>query len=131
MNQVILSGRFVKDPEIRYTKNNVAVASFTIATNEGKDKDGNQITEFIRCTAFKRTAELIDQYCIKGSAVIVQGRYHTNVWEDKDGKKHYDTECQVNRVEFQSGKERVVNARDVEPSSSGFEELAGDEELPF
>lgn len=130
MNIMFLSGRLVKDPEIRYTKSNVAVASFVIATNEGKDKDGNQITEFVRCTAFKRTAELIDQYCLKGSPVILQGRFHTNVWEDKDGKKHYDTECQVHKVEFQSGKERVVNARDVEPSSDEYEELEGGE-LPF
>ena len=129
MNLVILSGRLVRDPEIRYTKNNTAVARFTIATNEGKDKDGNKITEFVRCSAFTHTAELVDQYCIKGSAVILIGRYHTNVWEDKDGKKHYDTECQVNRVEFQLGK--PVNARDIDQPDSDFSEVDDDVELPF
>lgn len=53
MNSIHASGRLVKDPEIRYNKNNIAVATFTIATNEGKDKDGNKVSELIRCRPFR------------------------------------------------------------------------------
>ena len=123
MNIIHASGRLVKDPEIRYTKNNVAVATFTIATNEGKDRE----SEFIRCRAFKKTAELIDQYFVKGSPIIVHGKWHSYDYE-KDGKKVYATECIVNQIEFQLGK--AVNARDIEPSSDDFQEVEGGE-LPF
>ena len=123
MNIIHASGRLVKDPEIRYTKNNVAVATFTIATNEGKDRE----SEFIRCRAFKKTAELIDQYFSKGSPIIVQGRWHGYEYE-KDGRKVYATEVTVNGVEFQLGK--AVNARDIEPASDDFQEVEGGE-LPF
>lgn len=122
MNIVHASGRLVKDPEIRYTKSNVAVVTFTIATNEGKDKE----SEFIRCRAFKKTAELIDQYFTKGSPIIVHGKWHGYEYE-KDGRKVYATEVTVNSVEFQLGK--AVNARDVEPGDD-FQEVEGGE-LPF
>lgn len=128
MNLVILSGRLVRDPEIRYTKQNTAVARFVIATNEGKDKDGNEITEFIRCTAFKKTAEFIDRFFLKGSAIIVTGRWHTNTWE-KDGEKHYDTEVQVRTADFQLGK--PVNVRDIDQPGSDFSDVDDDVELPF
>lgn len=127
MNIIHASGRLVKDPEIRYTKNNVAVATFTIATNEGKDKDGKPITEFIRCRSFKKTAELIDQYFVKGSPIIVHGKWHGYEYE-KDGRKVYATECVVNQIEFQLGK--AVNGRDIEPSNDDFQEVEGGE-LPF
>ena len=122
MNIVHASGRLVKDPEIRYTKSNVAVVTFTIATNEGKDKE----SEFIRCRAFKKTAELIDRYFTKGSPIIVHGKWHGYEYE-KDGHKVYATEVTVNSVEFQLGK--AVNARDVEPGDD-FQEVEGGE-LPF
>lgn len=122
MNIVHASGRLVKDPEIRYTKNNIAVVTFTIATNEGKDKE----SEFIRCRAFKKTAELIDQYFTKGSPIVVHGKWHGYEYE-KDGRKVYATEVTVNSVEFQLGK--AVNARDVEQGDD-FQEVEGGE-LPF
>lgn len=122
MNIVHASGRLVKDPEIRYTKSNVAVVTFTIATNEGKDKE----SEFIRCRAFKKTAELIDQYFTKGSPIIVHGKWHGYEYE-KDGRKVYATEVTVNSVEFQLGK--TVNAMDVEQGDD-FQEVEGGE-LPF
>lgn len=127
MNIIHASGRLVKDPEIRYTKSNMAVATFTIATNEGKDKEGHQITEFIRCRSFKKTAELIDQYFSKGSPIIVHGKWHNYEYE-KDGRKVYSTEVTVNQIEFQLGK--AVNARDIDDPGSDFDEVEGGV-LPF
>jgi len=127
MNIMHISGRLVSDPEIRYTKNDTAVATFTIATNEGKDKEGNQISEFVRCVAYKKTAEMLDRFFVKGSPIIVHGKWHVNSYEKK-GKKHYITECIVRSVEFQLGK--PVNARDIEEPGNDFAEVDGGE-LPF
>lgn len=127
MNFVFLTGRLVKDPEIRYNKE-TAVATFTVAVD--RFTKGEKTADFFKCVAFKRTAELVDQYCIKGSPIIIDGELRNNNWEDKDGKKHYENEVLVNRVEFQKGKERVVNARDIEPGDD-YSEIADDVELPF
>lgn len=124
MNVVILSGRMVKDPDIRYHKD-TAIGEFTLAVD--RFAKGEKQTDFIKCVAFGKTAERVDQYCIKGSPVIVIGEWRNNNWE-KDGTKHYDHNCIVNRVEFQKGK--PVNARDVEPGGD-FEEVSDDIELPF
>lgn len=127
VNFCIFSGRLAKDPEIRYTKkDNTAVATFTIAVNNGKDKDA----DFHKCIAFKKTAELIDQYCIKGSGLLVVGELHDNNWEDKDGKKHYDKQVVVREIQFMDGKTKVANARDIEPGVE-FTELDDDSPLPF
>lgn len=131
MNLVFITGRLCKDPECRYTNDNTAIARFTVATNEGKDKDGNSISTFIKCVAFKKTAETIDRYFFKGNPIVIVGKWHNNNWEDKDGNKHYSDELWVDRFEFAQGKERVLNARDVEPGST-FEDIADDDsKLPF
>ena len=126
MNLVLITGRLVKDPECRYTNDNTAICRFTVAVPEGKDKDPT----YIKCVAFRKTAETIDRYFFKGNPIILVGRWHNNDWTDKDGKKHYQDELYVDRFEFQQGKEKVANARDVEPGGT-FEELADDAELPF
>jgi len=91
-NKIILMGNLTKDPEVRYTPSNVAVATFSLAVNTtiGKDADGNPRTEtlFIDVTAFNKTAETIGKYCKKGSPLFVEGRLRLNTWEDKDGNKH-------------------------------------------
>lgn len=127
MNLVFITGRLARDPETRYGKDNAAICRFTVAVNEGKDKDAT----FVKCVAFRKTAEPIDQYFMKGNPIILIGKWHNNNWEDKDGKKHYSDELWVDRFEFAQGKEKVVNARDVEPGGT-FEELADDDsDLPF
>lgn len=124
MNIVGLSGRLVKDPVIRYNKDK-AVGEFTLAVDRWAK--GEKQTDFIRCICFGKTAERFDQYCTKGSPVIVIGEWRNNNWE-KDGVKHCDHECVLSRVEFQSGK--AVNARDIEGGEE-FADVSDDVELPF
>ena len=130
MNICIFSGRLVKDPEIRYTNSKKAVCTFTVAADAGKTTNGDKKTAFVDCVAWEKRAEFIDQYFLKGDPITLAGRIETRTWE-KDGKKHKATEIVVTSVEFQMGKNKVVNARDVEPSSSGFEEIEDSGELPF
>lgn len=127
MNHVILTGRLTKDPEIRYTDSKKAVASFTLAVDDGKGKDGNRKAQFIPCVAWEKTAELIDQHFIKGDPLTVTGKITVRTYE-KDGTKRYVTEVLVNGIEFPLTKKTAE-----EPAKPGeFTELMGDdEELPF
>ena len=81
MNSFIGIGNLTKEPEIRYTNNNLKVATITIAINRKEEAD------FIDCVAFDKKADIIEQYLHKGNKVAVEGRLQTNMYE-KDGKKY-------------------------------------------
>jgi single-strand DNA-binding protein len=106
MNKFQVIGRYTTDPELRYTKDNKAVATFKIAINNGKDKNGNEDTTFIKISVFGATAENIGKYSKKGDLILVDGMIRNNNYEDKDGNKHYEYIFIGNRVEFLS---RVSN----------------------
>lgn len=128
MNHVILSGRLTKDPEIRYTSNNKAVASLTLAVDDGKDKDGERKTQYIPCVAWEKTAELIDKHFLKGDPLTVIGKISVRSYE-KDGQKKYVTEVVVNGIEFPMTRRRD----DAAPAPSGAFSVLDDDggQLPF
>ena len=101
MNRVELIGRLTKDPELRYTKENIAVASFTLAINRPKVKDKEQETDFINCKVFNKQAENLKKYCTKGKLIAVDGTIRTGSYE-KDGQKYYTTEIIAQNIEFLS-----------------------------
>lgn len=124
MNKVILLGRLTKDPEVRYTQNNILVASFTLAVNKRFAKEGERQADFINIVAWNKTGEFASKYFQKGQQVGVIGRLQTRIWDDQDGKKHYVTEVIAEEVYFaDSKKENTVE----EPTP--FE--ASEDELPF
>ena len=102
MNSVALIGRLTKDPEVRYiSENQTAVATFSIAINRGKDKNGqDRGADFPRVTVFGRQAENCERYLAKGRLVGVQGHIQTGSYKDKDGKNVYTTDVIAERVEF-------------------------------
>ncbi len=107
VNKVILIGNLGKDPEIKYTPSGAPIARFSLATNERtKDKDGNWTdrTEWHNIVAFQRTAEIAGEYLKKGRSVYIEGRIHTDTWDDKDtGQKRYKTEIYVNNLVMLGG----------------------------
>ena len=109
VNKVILIGNLGKDPEVKYTPSGMAVANFTLATNERyKDKEGNwqDKTEWHNLVAFQRTAEIVGEYLKKGRSVYVEGKLQTRSWDDKEsGQKKYRTEILVNDVVLLGGRE--------------------------
>lgn len=108
INKVILIGNLGNDPEIKYLPSGGAVANISIATNKKwKDKDGNQQehTEWHRCVAFNRTAEIVGEYLRKGSQVYVEGELRTRKWKDKDGVEKYTTEVMVSSLQMLGSKE--------------------------
>jgi len=95
LNKVMLIGHLGKDPELRYTSNGIAVASFSIATNEAwKDQDGNlqERTEWHNIVAWRRLAEICGEYLKKGKRVYIEGKIQTRSYDDKNGVKRYMTE---------------------------------------
>lgn len=95
LNKVSLIGNVGKDPELRYTSTGVAVANFTLATNEQwKDGDGNmqERTEWHTIVAWKRLAEICGEYLKKGKKVYIEGRLQYRNYDDKNGIKRYVTE---------------------------------------
>jgi single-strand DNA-binding protein len=110
VNKVILIGNLGKDPEVKYTPSGMAVANFTLATNERyKDKEGNwqDKTEWHNLVAFQRTAEIVGEYLKKGRSVYVEGKLQTRSWDDKEsGQKKYRTEILVNDLVLLGGGQR-------------------------
>lgn len=97
INNFIGIGRTTKDIDLRYSQNGTAIANFTIAITRRFDKEK---TDFIRCIAFKKTAELIAQYVKKGNQIGIEGSIQTGSYQDKEGKTVYTTDVIVNNVQF-------------------------------
>lgn len=105
MNKVILVGRPVRDPEIRYTQSGVAVASFTLACDRRYAKQGEERqADFISCVAWNKTAEFMRQYVKKGQRIALEGRIETRSYDDQNGNKRYVTEVIAEAVEFAQSK---------------------------
>jgi single-strand DNA-binding protein len=102
LNRVMLIGNLGKDPELRYTTSGVAVATFTVATNEQwKDQDGNpqERTEWHNIVAWKKLAEIVGEWLKKGKKVYVEGRIQTRSYDDKNtGAKKYITEIVAENI---------------------------------
>ena len=94
MNIVILSGRLVRDPEIRYTQTGKAVASFTLAVNRRFSRNTNQeqTADFIPIIVWDKLAEICSKYLFKGSQVLIEGRMQIRNYDAQDGSKRYVTE---------------------------------------
>jgi single-strand DNA-binding protein len=108
VNKAILIGNLGRDPEIRYTPSGMAVANFTIATNERwKDKNGEQQerTEWHRIVVWGRLAEICGEYLTKGKQVYLEGRLQTREWEDKEGNRRFTTEIVANNMQMLGTKD--------------------------
>ncbi len=97
-------GRLGRDPEVRHTPSGDAVASFSIACSDTwKDKasgEKKESTEWVRCTAWRKLAEIAGEYLKKGSQVYVSGKMQTRKWEDKEGNERYTTEIVVDKLQM-------------------------------
>lgn len=144
LNKVMLIGRLGADPEVRYTQNNTAVATLSLATSERyKDSNGEwqESTEWHRVVAWGRLAEICQQYTHKGSQIYIEGSLQTRSWEDKEGMKRYTTEIKAGSLQLLDSKDssqgtNTSAGRDThrpEPavSSSAQTPFDGDDDLPF
>lgn len=141
VNKVILIGHVGKDPELKYTPGNMAIATFSVATTDVyKDKAGNQQerTDWHRIVTFGRTAEVMGEYLKKGQQVYVEGRLQQRSWDDDKGQKRYITEVVALTVQFLGKKQDGgggSSAADIPPPGDDFVPPtsggSGEEDLPF
>jgi single-strand DNA-binding protein len=154
VNKVILVGRLGKDPEVRFTSGGQAVANFTMATDYSyKDRNGERQkrTEWHRIVAWRKLAEIVQQYLKKGSLIYIEGRIETREWQDKEGQKRYTTEIIANEMRMLGGKgdgmaagagatapAGAARAEDFDHASPAEEPMGGgpapeisDEDIPF
>ena len=106
MNKVILMGRLTRDPEIRYSQgdNAMAVARYTLAVDRRFKRDGEASADFISCVAFGRPAEFAERYFRQGLKIVVTGRIQTGSYTNRDGIKVYTTDVVVEEQEFAESK---------------------------
>lgn len=138
MNQIALMGRLTRDPEVRQTQNENAVANFSIAVDRDfKPKDGDRVTDFIDCVAWGHTANFVGKYCTKGALVAVTGRLEMRDWTDKDGNKRRNAEVNVSNLYFAEKKNgnSADSVADDKPATPVEENAAADSDsedtLPF
>ena len=144
MNKVILMGRLTKDTELRYTANQIATCSFSIAVDRRfKSQDGSTQADFINCVAWRQTAEFINKYFSKGSKILVTGSIQTRTYDGKDGQRHYVTEVVVDDAEFcerkngnssfgdSDGAQGNAAATSDSANGNGYYPIEDDENVPF
>lgn len=108
LNKVQLIGHLGKDPELRYTSNGQAVATFSLATNESYKPAGSEEwqekTEWHNIVAWGRLAEIASEYLNKGKQAYIEGRLQTRSWDDQNGVKRYTTEVVANDLILLGGR---------------------------
>ena len=149
-NKVILIGNISSDLELKQTQNGISVTSFSIAVGRRKVKDQEPQTDFINCVAWRNTAEFICNYFQKGKAILIVGSLQTRNWTDQNGQKRYVTEVVAEEAQFVEKKSdsaasngtsavpcqvptQAANSSNSPYSSQPvqFEEMTGDDDLPF
>ena len=101
MNKVFLIGRLTRDPELRYTGSNIAVATFSLAVNRNyTSQSGEREADFINIVVWRKQAENVKNYLSQGSQVAIDGRIQTRSYDDSEGNKRYVTEVVADNVEF-------------------------------
>ena len=149
LNKIILSGRLVRDPEMRTTQSGKSIASFTLAVDRDFAPQGQKKeTDFINCTAWNGTADFMSRYFSKGSMATVCGSLQIQNYTDRDGKKRTSPNVNVENVYFAGEKcaEKSDSGENSRSAAKGegaysskpaakqtFEEMeeATDDDLPF
>lgn len=146
LNRIILIGRMVADPEIRFTQSGIPMANFSIAVERNfKSATGEKLTDFIRIVAWRKQAELIGEYVKKGYMVAVEGSLQQRKYQTKEGENRTIYEVMADSVQFldrggRGGGEHTPPPSDTDapPSyedygGSSVAEPAGEheDELPF
>jgi single-strand DNA-binding protein len=104
LNRVILIGRVVAQPDLRYTQNGKAVANFRLAVDRRGRGDGENNADFIPVVAWERTAEICGEFLTKGKLVAIEGRLQTRTYETKDGQKRSAFDVVADDMRMLSGR---------------------------
>tara|TARA_B100000700_G_C15063546_1_gene867775 strand:- start:1640 stop:2206 length:567 start_codon:yes stop_codon:yes gene_type:complete len=123
VNKVIIVGNLGQDPEVRYMHNNQPVANLSVATSETwKDKqtgEPRENTEWHRCVAYRRLAEIAGEYLRKGSKVYIEGKLQTRKWQGQDGQDRYTTEIVVLEMQMLDSRGNQGSAQPMQQQGQG------------
>lgn len=129
MNQIIIHGRFTRDPEISSFRNkegrDTSVCRFSVAVNRNYGDEA----DFFNCSVFGKRAEVIDKYFGKGSGIIIRGRIESNKYKDKDGNDRIGWGIMVEDFDFCGSKNSGGSNVPSELKPDSFEQLEDD--VPF
>lgn len=157
LNRAIIMGRITKDLELKYSPSGISVLSFSVAVERNyADQNGERQSDFIRCVAWRQTAEFITKYFGKGRMIALEGALRTRTFDDKEGTRYYITELYVDNVSFtgepksrsvsQNNNANQTNGNQQSPPPqnnvsandtlsigdlSDFEEILSDNGVPF
>lgn len=136
MNKVILMGRLVRDPDVKYTQGQIqtAVARFTLAVDRRYKKENEQSADFISCIAFGKIGEFVEKYLNKGTKIVLDGHWQTGSYTNKDGQKIYTNDCIVENIDFAESKKAESTQQPQQTDAKGFMPIPDDideDELPF
>ena len=134
MNRIGITGNICNDLELK-TNGDTKILNFTVAVRRKfKDKEGNVITDFLRCVAFNNQAEFINKYFKKGSPILVEGSLQTNNYETPSGEKRTSFNIVTENVDFFSRKNETENnniEQVIQQSGVEFQVSDTDDDLPF
>lgn len=135
-NRVVIMGNITRDVELRYIPSGTAVADITVAVNERrKQGDGNYVDDpqFVDVTLWARTAEVVAEYCKKGSPIFVEGRLKLDKWEAEDGSNRSKLKVVAEKIQLLSSR-NGGGERQPEPGDEAVPAGASadaDGEIPF
>jgi single-stranded DNA-binding protein 4 len=137
INNVVLIGRLTRDPELRYTPSNVAVATFSLAVNRNfKNQAGDYEADFISCIMWRQQAENFANWLKKGALVGITGRIQTRSYDNQQGQRVYVTEVVAESFQILEKKDNAANNASMENQiPPSFEKTnpmdISDDDLPF
>lgn len=130
INNVVLVGRLTRDPELRYTQSNTAVATFNMAVNRNfKAQNGEYEADFINCVMWRQSAENLSNWAKKGMLLAIVGRIQTRNYEGNDGKRVYITEVVAESFRLLESREKQNQASMDQQMPPGYE--VNEDNLPF
>ena len=134
LNKVILCGRLTNNVELKQTPNGISVCSFALAVNR-KLADQNQNVDFIKCVAWRQTAEFISKYFKKGNSLCITGSIQTRTWKDDNGYARESTTVLVDDAMFVDSKSDSSSydapSYSQPATAPKYEQMKTDEDLPF
>jgi len=134
LNRCEFIGRLGKDPELKTTSGGTAICKFSLAATErwsGKDGGKQERTEWVRCTAFDRLAQICGEILRKGDLVFVEGKMSTSKYQ-KDGQEHYSTEIVLTRMQTLMTKaDRGDQPQEPAAQMPRQDPVFGDDDVPF
>lgn len=132
LNQIILMGRLVADPELKTTSSNIPVCGFRIAVDRDYQRQGEEKqTDYIDIVAWRSTAEFVSRYFSKGRMIIVHGSLQSRKWQDKDGNNRIAWEVQADKVYFGDSKKEASGGDQTEPGATAPATDPADPEQDF